>query len=589
MRGIRVKKLVILILFVFLALNIQVCAQNTNSSDIKIRYNPGALDKYSEQQQKTKQKENREEQKFDINNTLESDPLKKPGNGSSYVRFELKDVEFAGNTAVSSDELKKYFAALINKQVGFDEIINVINEITQTYRQKGYITSKAYVPPQKIANGILKINIFEGKIGQVQVNKTKWAKTSYIKNNLIGLNNVKESQLLNINDIKASLNDVNSKDYLKGNVELKRGETPETTDVLFNIKDRPPLNFGATWDNLGRDYVGVQKAGINIADQNLTGFGDSLSTNLSFAKGIFNNNVFYSLPLGSKGAELRLGYSHSFVRLGNELKSSRIKGLANDFTTTVSLPLYKNQNIRLSSDFTYDMLSSKLESPVTSAYNNKYELRALRTGLNLQENDMTGRIYSRLEVSTGLPILGAKTEKIDASDANSKFVRIETGITRIQYLPWESYCVFRLSGQYSPFHLLSPEQVQYGGMYSVRGFREGVMYGDVGYNITVEARKAIPYLPKQVSIPYRKDKVVKIPLKNRIYFAVFYDQALARELHQGVEYSYKNFLQSVGAGLNINLTKYLNANMYIGIPLGRQRDDRQNSVRYHFSLSSDLI
>lgn len=573
-----------------LVFSMDVHAETANAVEIKTKFDPGTLDKYSEKQLiKTKQNENKQEEEFDINNSIEGEAEDKFDKNKSYVRFELKSVDFSGNTVFTSKELQKYFDNLTNKEVGFNEIINAVYEITRVYQSMGYITSKAYIPPQKVSNGIIKINILEGKVGQIEINRTKWAKTSYIRNNFLKSNNVNEAQLLNINNIKSSLSDVNSKDYIKGSVELKRGKTPETTDIVLNVKDRVPLNFGATWDNLGRDYVGLQKAGIKISDRNLTGFGDNLGTNLSFTRGIFSNNVFYSLPLGAKGAELRLGYSHSIVRLGDELKSSKIKGTSNDFITTLSLPLFKNQNIKLSSDLTYDMLSSKLESPINNAYNNKYELRALRTGLNLLENDKSGKTFSRLEVSTGLPILGAKTEKVDASDATSKFVKIESYITRIQYLPWDSYCFLKISGQYSPFHLLSNEQTQYGGMYSVRGFREGVLYGDVGYNISVEARKAVPYLPKELKIPYRKDKVAKIPLKNRIYFAVFYDQALARELHQEVAYSYKNFLQSIGVGLNMALTKYLNANMYIGIPVGRQRNDRQNSVRYHFGISSDLI
>ena len=230
-----------------------------------------------------------------------------------------------------------------------------------------------------------------------------------------------------------------------------------------------------------------------------------------------------------------------------------------------------------------------MESSVNSGYNSKYNLSALRTGLNLIEEDSTGRWILRTEVSTGLPVFGAKVKKEDESDATSKFVKLKGNIVRVQALPLKSFGIFRLSAQYSPSHLLSAEQIQVGGMYSVRGFTEGVLYGDIGYNLTLEAKKAIPVFLTNLSIPYWKDKAVKIPLKDRLYFSVFYDQAISKELKQNVPFSYKNFIQSIGTGLNLSLSKYINLNMYMGVPLGRQRNNNQTSVKFHFGISSDLI
>ncbi|HSA06155.1 MAG TPA: ShlB/FhaC/HecB family hemolysin secretion/activation protein [Candidatus Gastranaerophilales bacterium] len=505
------------------------------------------------------------------------------------MRFELKSVEFYGNTIVSSDNLNKYFLHLIGKEVGFKEIVDAISDITLAYQSMGYITSKAYIPPQDVIDGVLKINILEGKIGQIDINKTKRVKSSYIKNNFIRSNNLEESKIFNVNNLKNSLNELNSTEYLKGKVILKQGNESQTTDIILDIKDRFPVNFGASTDNFGRNYTGLQRFGLNVGTPNITGFGDSLNNHLDFSKGLFGINTVYSVPVGSKGAKLQFGYSHSDIKIGQELKSEKIKGKSNDFNTKISMPLYKKNNLIINSEIGFEMLSSKTESSVNSAYNNKYELRVLRTGLNLIKEDNSGRWISSATVNTGLPFLGAKTKKEDESDATSKFVKLEGSLIRIQSLPLKSFGIFRLSGQYSPSHLLSAEQTQAGGMYSVRGYREGVLYGDLGYNLTLEARKAVPYLPSTVSVPYGKDKNIKIPVKNRIYMSVFYDQAIAREHRQGISYSYKNFLQSVGAGLNISLTKFINANMYIGVPLGRQRDDKQNSVRFHFDISSDLI
>lgn len=567
-----------------------VIAVGQSYVDIKTQIDPAAIDAYSKQQtQIYEQTQNKEKQDFQIENELDNNNPVKNINNNLNIKFELQGVEFSGNTIVSSNTLSEYFEPLIGKEIGFNEIINAISEITQTYQSMGYITSKAYIPPQEITDGIIKVNILEGKIGQININETKWVKTSYIKNNLVKTNDIQESKILNVNNIKASLNNINSTEYLKGKVTLKRGREAETTDIVLNIKDRFPLVFGTSMNNQGRNYTGIQRFGINVGNSNLTGFGDTLDNRLDFSKGLFGITTAYSIPLGSKGARLEFDYSHSSVKIGKELSSQKIIGKSNEFSSKISFPLYKKQNLIINSDINFDMLSSKTESSVNPAYNNKYELRALRTGLNLFNEDNTGRWISNITVSTGLPFLGAKTLKEDYSDATSKFVKLNGNITRVQALPLNSFGIFRITGQYSPSHLLSAEQMQAGGMYSVRGFREGVIYGDIGYNLSFELRKKCPFLPDTILIPYKKDKIFKIPLKNKIYISVFYDQALARELRQEVPYTYKNFLQSVGVGVNIYLTKYLNANVYVGVPLGRQRNYTQNSVRAHFGISSDLI
>jgi hemolysin activation/secretion protein len=580
------KKVIILFILIF---SINSSANVYAALKIKTQIDPGAMETYSKDQQFwAEQTQIKKDEDLQIENGLEKEKINQIKNGAKVV-FELKGVEFIGNTIISSKDLSRYFELLTGKEVSFNEITRALSEITQFYQSMGYITSKAYISPQKIVNGIIKINILEGKIGQINVNKTKWTKTSYIKNNLIKPYDLQESKIFNVRNLKSSLNDINNKEYLKGKVILKKGLETESTDIIFDIKDRFPLSLSPSWDNFGREYTGIQRAGLNINNQNVTGFGDTLNNSLNFSKGILGLNSSYIIPINSSGATFKVDYSHYDVNIGEDLKSQQITGRSESLKATISMPLYRKNDIIVNSDIAYYGLISKTESSITPAYDNKYELRAIKTGVNILKTDKTGRLSSRTEVSTGLPFFGAKTVKEDESDATSKFIKIESNITRFQLLPLNSYGIFKLSGQYSPSHLLSAEQTQAGGMYSVRGFKEGALSGDIGYNLSLELRKAIPYLPRYLSIPYKKNKSLKIPLKDRIFFAVFYDQAIVRELGQNVPYTNKDFLQSTGAGLNFSITKYLNANMYVGVPLGRKKYDAQESARFHFGISSDLI
>lgn len=71
-------------------------------------------------------------------------------------RIQVKDIVFKGNTKIKTEVLRQLAADLIGKDVSIDDIKKVSAKITKLYRDKGYLTSLAYIAPQDINNGVLK-------------------------------------------------------------------------------------------------------------------------------------------------------------------------------------------------------------------------------------------------------------------------------------------------------------------------------------------------------------------------------------------------------------------------------------------------
>jgi len=510
-------------------------------------------------------------------------------------RFNLKNVVFTGNTVFKTQELEKICADYVNKDVTISDLKKLTDEITTRYQDSGYITSFAYIPPQKVQDGVVEIAIIEGKIGNINIEGNKWVRTSYLRNKLLKANKLSDDNIFNVNDLRRSLSEVNNNDYLKGQVILeKNAEDPESIDLTLSVKDRFPLNLGINWDNQGRELVGVQRATISIADQNLTGFGDTLSVSTSFARKVFGLHSGYSIPIGPYGTELKAGYSFSNNELGGAFRNYGFQGKAHGINAGIMQPIYRGRTLTLTSDLSFDILNARTK--MVGQTFQKYDLRVLRAGLNGVKDDNRGRWVSRLEVSTGLPIMGGSSDVWLIGDRVSgagigtgKFVKIGANLMRVQYLPKDITGIVKVSTQYSPMALLPVEQMQFGGMSSVRGFDEALLLGDIGYTLSLEARKPVPFIPASISIPYWFNKSVKVPLKNRIHAAAFYDQGLGYSLHQPAGFTHRNFLQAVGVGLRCYLTKYMSANFDLGIPLGRDRIAGQDRVKFHFSLTSDVF
>jgi len=492
--------------------------------------------------------------------------------------FKLKEIKYSGNTLFSNEELKKIDTGYIGKDVTLIDLKKIIKTITVLYNDKGYITSFAYLPPQKIKNGIVQITILEGKVGKVNIEGNKWSNTSYLKNNLLKANGIKEGEFFNVNNLRRSLGEINEKDYLKGQVTLQKGGVAEDSDVTLSVKEKFPLSFTPSWDNKGRDLIGIQRANIGVGYNNLTGFGDRITATTILARRTLGLGTSYTLPLGSYGTELQFGYGYSNTSLGGTYKQYNIKGHSNRYTTTLIQPIYKGNRLTLKTDLSLDMINSTTNIYNTDIYQ-KYRTRPIRLGLNAIENDSTGRLISRFEASTGIPWLGATSDPAGHGVGSPKFVKFTQNFIRLQNLPCKTFGIFSLTGQYSPNALLPVEQLEIGGMGSVRGYKEGCTLGDVGYYLNMELRRNIPYLP---------DKKY-LRLKNKVQVATFYDQGFAHAVHQNRSENYTNFLQGIGVGLRVYLTKFLSANLDLGVPLGKDRYSGQDGARFHFSISSNLF
>ena len=64
------------------------------------------------------------------------------------------------------------------------EMQKIADLITDAYRQKGYVTSRAYLPPQQIERQILEIRIVEGITGNVEIKGNRYFKKKLYRNKI---------------------------------------------------------------------------------------------------------------------------------------------------------------------------------------------------------------------------------------------------------------------------------------------------------------------------------------------------------------------------------------------------------------------
>lgn len=486
--------------------------------------------------------------------------------------FLLERINFEGNTVISDEELQKLGLEVLGEDIFFDELLEVCSKVTNLYHSKGYLTSYATVPPQRIVDGVATIKIVESKVGEMNIDGEKWTREWYLKHIIMGKAGLREGEVFNAKNLQRAMKEINREDYVQVQTEVERQpEGDENTAITLNVRDRFPVNLNFSYDDYGRSYTGAQRVSFLVGMDNLTGLGDKIYGGTILSSGSTGWLAGYSLPVSSYGTRLSFDFSDSHVKLGGPYRGLNVKGNAQSYFFKLTQPLVQTAKSDLFLYTGYDFVNASTTwNPAgTKDYLSDYNLHVWRSGLYGMTDDSYGRWIGNLGVDFGM----GGTDKMN-SGSDKAFFKLTANATRVQRLFARSMGVVRVGGQYSPNKLFAAEQMQMGGPYTLRGYQPAELIGDYGVTGTIEYRTPLPLLDK--ICPW---------LDERLRIAVFYDWGWLGE--NGNVYNYpQSFLHSVGFGTYLNLTDWVTAQVGIGFPLGR--DYNESTARFYFSINSDL-
>lgn len=84
------------------------------------------------------------------------------------IRFVLNDIQIDGMTVYSKQDLAPVFENQLGKEISLAQIYEIALGLTVRYRKDGYILSQVVVPPQRIREGVVRLQAIEGYVDQVK-------------------------------------------------------------------------------------------------------------------------------------------------------------------------------------------------------------------------------------------------------------------------------------------------------------------------------------------------------------------------------------------------------------------------------------
>lgn len=472
------------------------------------------------------------------------------------AKVKVSDIEVKDATIVPADVISKIVAPYKGKELTVGGMQKICDLITDEYRKQGRVTSRAYLPPQKIKDGRLTIMVVEGKLGNVEVKGNRYFSSTLIKKKL----RLKPGDYFDYQALQKALTSLNDTPDRFVKSVLEPGKEAGTTDVVLEVEDRLPLHVGYEFDNFGSRYIDKDRHTVTVEHNNLLGLDDKLSFTFQKAQDSFYNyyNFRYLIPLLNN---LDGGgyYLWNNTKLGKEFKAQNVTGraqLAGLFFNYTIIDL-ATVTMRINGGFDYKSALNFISGRKAA----RDETRVLKFSTDLDMFDKWGRTVITLEEDTGLNIgnLHAKDPLGSRVGAGAEFFKLVGNLYRLQPMPFSSTILWKNSFQSSAYRLLAIEQFQLGGIANVRGYAPGEFAGDAGLTSTVEW--SFP--------PYGFPKDIKVPLsKSTFYdafrFVGFYDLGYVHIKSPGPTDKEDRTVQGYGCGMRFNLPEDFSARFEAG-------------------------
>ena len=563
--------------FLILFLNLICFAENPPSSQ-----QMGGQERARELQKQQEKLQNQVEQPKTKAKTEEKAPEETAPQVTSETKVLIKGIKVTGVTLFTDGQIRALTNQYENKELTLKEIQGIAVHITDLYRKKGYITSRAYIPPQKMGEGVLEVKVIEAKVGDISVTGNRFYSTKLLESYLT----LEKGEPFNYNDLKQDLVNINEHPDRNVKAVLTPGKDPNSTDVVLNEKDSLPIHMELGYNNFLSRFLRRNIYSTTVTDNNLLGRDDILT--VQYQRGDANDYYSYSgnyLYHVTNGLDLGVYASRSNEVLGKEFTEVDARGKSRMFGFYGSQKLIKNDNLtsNLNFGFDYKDVYNFLNGNISS----QDRLRIAKVGLDFDLADDLGRTVINDDFNYGIPgIMGGTKKNLDPTDtpasragAGGQFTKDTLNMLRWQKLPFDSTLLWKNQLQFSPSKLTSTEQYQIGGPVNNRGYTPAEFVGDQGYSMSWELAEPLYSIPKTWKTPLSKTSVYDA---FRVF--EFYDWSTVHlnSLQPGDE---KNrTLRSAGCGIKLNIMEGMYASYQIGWPLGLKPADGK-SVHHWVELT----
>ena len=457
------------------------------------------------------------------------------------------------------------FAPIIDAYVGRTlssaDLKALVSEIAAVTRARGYGLATAWIPPQKITNGIIRVTLDEGRIDEVRVQGSASAAAKRVLAVLATGEPVRtallERQLLLAGDLDG---------VQLGKARLQRIDGRR---MLIVAADRDRVRVRATLDNWGSDEIGPVRARWSADINGLLAHDDRLTIGASLtplqSREFQLVNATYAKGIGTSGAEAHVSGYHARTQAGGSLKGLDIDGRSSYAEVGVSQPLLRTRAASLWAYLDFGILDARQSRRDVTFRDDR--ITALSASLYGTAAIASGRLRARLSYKQGLKLFNATTggdPLASRRDGSAIFSKLEFWTGYERQLGGSFSLALQAEGQLASRPLLSSEEMGLGGRYFLRGYDYLERSGDDGVAGAAELRWN-----------------VRLPNDTAAQIYAFVDAGEVDNHRQGFG---SGSLASAGGGVRVRFDR-IEAGLEVGVPLRDGPRTKDYNPRISYTLA----
>lgn len=482
--------------------------------------------------------------------------------------IRVKRIVFIGRTAVDESVLMELAKPLLARELRYDDLEELRQQVNKAYFDRGYVSSGALVETFEAATSTLTVRIIEGTVSDVRLTGGERLSSAYVASRL-----TRPEEPFHVGTLEDRFRVLLADPLFRRlDVRVLPGEALGQTVIAIDSERARAVEVALFANNQQAPSVGSSVIGTDWTVRNLAGWGDSASVNVTRSKGGINYDVGWALPLGAARTVLgaRFSRGHSAV-VEEPLAQLDVDSVISGGEVSLSHPVIDTASTRFQIGASVGRRTNR-----TTLGDEPFSFVAGEDSGTNQAS--TQRIFGELTRREGAQLMSARftltaghtnlpaDKALDEQPERHFTTLLGQGQWIFSLGPDGSQLVMRGIAQLTADRLLPMEQFSIGGRQTVRGYRENQLVRDRGAAGSIEYRTPFVW----GSLPWQQ-----------ITLAAFADVGVAANVNQA-----SARLSSVGIGV-LWQQKDLNLELYWGKPLRnvakpQQRDLQDDGINLSF-------
>jgi len=420
------------------------------------------------------------------------------------LRLRVERFEITGSTVFSADELARAVAPFTGRELGTEDLLAARDAVTRLYVDAGYVTSGAVLLDQDPVGGVVKLEVVEGALADVEVDGNRQFRDGFFASRLLRAGRAP----LRLEHLEAALRQLQRYPLIERvDAVLEPARVRGESRLVLTVSEASRFHLGLEGNNDRSPAVGSWGGAGDAALFNLAGWGDSVSGRGELSEGVGDYEVRGDAPITPWDTRAALRFRQTRVELV-EAPFDELDIVSHARTWGVELehPLYRDDQDELwvgaigelrkletqviGLDFCFEP-AADFSNPLPSC--SGPHATVLRANAAWTRRSASDVVALRSLLSFGVDAFGA-TVHGDRDLADGRFVAWLAQGQWAHVLPetlWGSHLVVRADLQLANDPLLSFERFAIGGRTTVRGYRENQLVTDSGVIASAELRVPI--------------------------------------------------------------------------------------------------